>query len=115
MGLGQQAPLTAEYQKILQESLADQNRGGQGENARYSCFPSGMPRIMALVGPAEFAITPKVTYIYFENTMPRRIYTDGRSFPDHDRNLPSMATRSAAGPTKTATGATTCSMSRLAT
>jgi hypothetical protein len=83
MGLGQQAPLTAEYQKILQESLADQNRGGQGENARYSCFPSGMPRIMALVGPAEFAITPKVTYIYFENTMPRRIYTDGRSFPDH--------------------------------
>jgi uncharacterized protein (DUF2147 family) len=29
-GAGQQAPLTAEYQKILEDSVADQARGGQG-------------------------------------------------------------------------------------
>src|SRR5580700_248067 len=29
-GLGQQAPLTAEYQKVLQDSLADQAQGGEG-------------------------------------------------------------------------------------
>src|SRR5580692_2282990 len=31
-GLGQQAPLTAEYQKVLEDSMADQARGGQGNN-----------------------------------------------------------------------------------
>src|SRR5882724_3806548 len=29
-GLGQQAPLTPEYQKILQDSIVDQAKGGQG-------------------------------------------------------------------------------------
>jgi hypothetical protein len=29
-GLGQQAPLTAEYQKVLQDSIADQAQGGEG-------------------------------------------------------------------------------------
>ena len=29
-GLGQQAPLTPEYQKILEDSIADQAKGGQG-------------------------------------------------------------------------------------
>jgi hypothetical protein len=29
-GLGQEAPLTPEYQKVLEASLADQARGGQG-------------------------------------------------------------------------------------
>jgi hypothetical protein len=29
----------------------------------------------------EFIFSPKVTYILFENNMPRRIYTDGRDWP----------------------------------
>src|SRR5262245_66482879 len=29
-GLGQQAPLTPEHQKALEDSIADQTRGGQG-------------------------------------------------------------------------------------
>jgi len=29
-GLGQQAPLTPEYQKVLQDSIADQENGGDG-------------------------------------------------------------------------------------
>ncbi len=43
-----------------------------------------MPRMMTAVRPFEFVITPKVTYINFENNQPRRIYTDGRGFPKDD-------------------------------
>jgi hypothetical protein len=41
-----------------------------------------MPRLMSVIFPMEFIFTPKTTYILFENNMPRRIYTDGRSWPD---------------------------------
>jgi hypothetical protein len=81
LGLKQEAPLTPEYQTLLEASLADQQAGGQGGDARYTCVPNGMPRMMTAVWPMEFVITPKVTYILYENNMPRRIYTDGRAFP----------------------------------
>jgi hypothetical protein len=81
LGLGQQAPLKPEFQALLEASLADQAQGGQGEDARFTCIPNGMPRMMTIVWPAEFVILPSITYVNFENHMPRRIYTDGRSFP----------------------------------
>jgi hypothetical protein len=84
LGRGQQAPLTAEYQALFEASLADQAKGGQGEDARFTCIPPGMPRIMTIIWPAEFVILPKITYVNFENHMPRRIYTDGRSFPTNE-------------------------------
>jgi hypothetical protein len=80
-GLGQQAPLTAEYQAILEASLADQEAGGQGSNLRYTCMPNGMPRQMNVLAGMEFVVAPTTTFILFENVMPRRIYTDGRSWP----------------------------------
>jgi hypothetical protein len=80
-GVGQQAPLTPEYQKIFEASLADQAAGGQGEDIRITCVSTGMPRMMTGVRPFEFVITPNVTYINAENNQPRRIYTDGRAFP----------------------------------
>jgi hypothetical protein len=80
-GLAQQPPLTPEYQAIFQASIADQAKGGQGENARVTCTTNGMPRVMTVIRPIEFVIAPKVTYVIFESYMPRRIYTDGRSFP----------------------------------
>jgi hypothetical protein len=80
-GRAQQAPLTAEYQAIFEASLADQAAGGQGGDTRITCVSTGMPRMMTAVRPFEFVITPNVTYINFENNQPRRIYTDGRSFP----------------------------------
>ena len=83
LGRGQQAPLTPEYQVIFEASLADQAAGGAGNDARYACFPIGMPRLMSAIFPMEFVFSQKVTYILFENNMPRRIYTDGRSWP-HD-------------------------------
>jgi len=81
LGLGQQAPLKPEFQALLEARLADQAQGGQGEDARFTCIPNGMPRMMTIVWPAEFVILPSITYVNFENHMPRRIYTDGRSFP----------------------------------
>jgi hypothetical protein len=81
-GRGQQAPLTAEYQAILDASLADQERGGQGNDPGYRCHPHGMPRVMIGTQPLEFVITREATYILAELfSQLRRIYTDGRDWP----------------------------------
>ena len=81
IGLGQKAPLTPEYQAKLEASLKDQLDGGQGLDNRITCMTNGMPRIMTFIRPVEFIVLPNVTYIHYENIMPRRIYTDGRDFP----------------------------------
>jgi hypothetical protein len=88
-GLTQQAPLTPEYQRKLEASIADQRSGGQGLDNRYTCMTNGMPRMMAAIEPIEFVILPALTYINFEAFMPRRIYTDGRDFPRNEE--PSFA------------------------
>ncbi len=83
-GLGQQAPLTPEYQKVLEASVADQAKGGQGNNPMAACIPPGMPRMMIGYGGGfEFIITPEVTYALQGEPMLqlRRIYTDGREWP----------------------------------
>ena len=46
-----------------------------------SCITAGMPRIMTGTRPFELVVLPAVTYVYGEGNMPRRIYTDDRSFP----------------------------------
>jgi hypothetical protein len=79
--LGQQAPLIPEYQAMLVDSLKDQVSGGQGLDTRITCITNGMPRMMTFIRPVEFIVLPAVTYIHFENVMPRRIYTDGREMP----------------------------------
>ena len=83
-GLGQQAPLTPEYQARLEASIADQANGGQGLDTRYKCLTNGMPRVMGVIFPIEFVILPNMTYVNFEAFMPRRIYTDGRDFPKNE-------------------------------
>ena len=83
-GLGQQAPLTPEYQALLEASIKDQLSGGQGADPHVTCVSNGVPRIMTVTFPIEFVILPNVTYVLFEAFMPRRIYTDGRGFPDEE-------------------------------
>src|SRR5262245_57865134 len=83
-GLAQQAPLTPEYQKVLEDSVANQAAGGQGNNPMAACIPPGMPRMMiAYGGGLEFVITPEITYVLQGEPMLqlRRIYTDGRAWP----------------------------------
>jgi hypothetical protein len=88
-GRGQQPPLTAEYQAIWEASMADQDAGGQGGDTRVTCISNGMPRLMTIIRPIEFVILPKITYVVYENNLPRRIYTDGTGFPPD--NEPSYA------------------------
>jgi hypothetical protein len=81
-GLGQQAPLTPEFQKILEASIADQDNGGQGENPGYRCASHGLPRVMIANVPIGFVIMPETSYVMLERlSQVRRIYTDGRSWP----------------------------------
>ena len=40
-----------------------------------------MPRIMTAVYPTEIVVETKITYILSEYVMPRRVYTDGRDWP----------------------------------
>jgi hypothetical protein len=83
LGRGQQPPLTPEYQAIYDASLVDQSHGGQGNNSRFTCIPHGMPRAMTATFPFEILIMPRTTYILFENQPDRRIYTDGRAWPQN--------------------------------
>jgi len=83
-GRGQQAPLTAEYQAKFEAGLKDQSEGGQGANQTYSCLPGGMPRDMAGNQGLEFVVTPQTTHVLFIQTVPRRIYTDGRDWPENE-------------------------------
>ena len=90
-GRGQEAPLTPEYQKVFEESLADQANGGQGNFFDHAvrCMPGGMPLMTIAFGAMEFIVTPETTYIVPGSGEPlRRIYTDGRDWPtdlnDHE-------------------------------
>jgi hypothetical protein len=80
-GPAQQAPLTAEYQKVHEASMADQAKGGLGNYPTARCLPGGMPRMMTAV--QEYVIMPEATYILFGGAEDhiRRIYTDGRDWP----------------------------------
>jgi hypothetical protein len=82
LGRGQQAPLTPEYQARYEANLADQATGGQGDDRTGQCIPHGMPRVMTAVYPMEIIVMPKTTYILTDYTVPRRVFTDGRDWPE---------------------------------
>jgi hypothetical protein len=80
---GQKAPLTPEYRAVYEANLARQAAGRQSDMRSWACIPQGMPMMMNLYDPAEFVVTPKITYVLIShvNDSYRRIYTDGRSWP----------------------------------
>jgi hypothetical protein len=73
-GIGQQAPLIPEYQKVLEDSIADQAKGSQGNHFDHGvrCMPAGMPLMTIAFYPLEFG----------EHDHYRRIFTDGRDWPE---------------------------------
>jgi hypothetical protein len=83
-GRAQQPPLTPEYQAIWEANLAEARAGGQFYNGQARCLPGGMPRMMMPYEPMEVIVTPDITYVQvsFNNEF-RRIYTDGRDWPEH--------------------------------
>jgi hypothetical protein len=82
-GKAQQAPLTPEYQAILEASIADQAKGGHGNAVDVArCVSNGMPSVMIAYQPLEFILTPETTYIIIaDQDHLRRIFTDGRDWP----------------------------------
>src|SRR5579871_4524097 len=79
---GDKAPLTAEYQKVMDDNVQDQKNGGMGTEPSWMCLPPGMPRIMNVFEPMEVVITPDTTHILISHIHDnRRIYTDGREWP----------------------------------
>jgi hypothetical protein len=79
-GPAQEAPLTPEYQKVHEASMADQAKGGQGNFIGHAkCLPGGMPTMMS-GAIQEYIITPETTYILIGHEI-RRIFTDGRDWP----------------------------------
>ena len=81
-GFGQEAPLTPEYRKVLEDSIADQAQGGLGNYQTPRCLAAGMPLMMIAFRPLEFVVTPNTTYILIgSDDHHRRIFTDGRDWP----------------------------------
>jgi len=82
-GPWQEAPLTPEYRKIMEDSMAEQVAGGHGNNVDHArCVAAGMPWMMVGFRPLEFVVAPDVTYIIIADYDPlRRIFTDGRDWP----------------------------------
>jgi hypothetical protein len=81
-GRGQEAPLTPEYQRVLEDSIADQAAGGLGNFPTTLGRAAGMPHMMMGFGPLEMVVTPETTYVligWYDHY--RRIYTDGRDWP----------------------------------
>ena len=82
-GLPQQAPLTPQFQKLYEASLADQAAGGQGDHTVFRCLAWGMPAMMNGYGEIQIVIMPETTYLLIDdgNHETRRIFTDGHPFP----------------------------------
>src|SRR6202035_1699700 len=75
-------PLTPEYKAVLEASIADQAKGGQGNFTGSECLAFGMPTMMIAFYPQEYIVTPATTYILINNAdHGRRIFTDGRDWP----------------------------------
>jgi hypothetical protein len=85
---GEKPPLTGEYQKVFEANLADRAVGGHGTDTMYRCFPPGMPRQMLMYSPMELVITPGTVYMLIDHIHDdRRIYTDGRGWPEGEVEL----------------------------
>jgi hypothetical protein len=82
-GKGQQAPLTPEYQAVLEANLKEQEQGAPARAWRgVACLGFGMPLIAYGFQPMEIIVTPETTYMlvdWVEHT--RRVFTDGRDWP----------------------------------
>ena len=81
-GLGQQPPLTPEFQAIFEANLRQLAAGAKSSDPTARCIPAAMPRVMMAIHPMEIVIMPDTTYVMVETSSTlRRIFTDGRAWP----------------------------------
>src|SRR5262245_28157844 len=83
-------PLTVEYQAVYEANRADMRNGGPGGVPSQYCYPQGVPMMMNIYDPMEIVITADITYILIShvNDSYRRIYTDGKGWPNEDQYVP---------------------------
>jgi hypothetical protein len=86
-------PFTPEMQARYEANRADMENGGDGGVPSQHCFPQGTPMMMNMYDPMEIVITAGVTYVLIShvNDAYRRIYTDGRGWPNEDEFVPTYA------------------------
>jgi hypothetical protein len=78
------APLTPGYKAVYDENLRLRSEGILAGDPPATCLPPGMPRVMKMSFPMEIVVTPGITYIIADwESQLRRIYTDGRDWPDY--------------------------------
>jgi hypothetical protein len=78
------APLTEEYKARYDEIQALRDRGILAGDPPATCLPPGMPRVMKMSFPFEIIIKPNQSWIIADwESQVRRIYTDGRDWPDY--------------------------------
>lgn len=76
-------PFTPEMQKRFDAVVANRKEGGLVDNFSTNCVPIGMPRMTVNYERQDVIVTPSTTYIWdTEANELRRIYTDGRSWPE---------------------------------
>ena len=112
-GAAQQAPLTAEYQKVFADSVAAQANGAIGNDPTKECYAAGMPRMMTYEAQ-EYVITPNVTYIVLGGDDNLRRISPMAAIGPRRSSRPIKGTRSASGWTRMATVPMTCSKPRPA-
>ena len=109
-GFGQQAPLTPEYQKVLEDSLADQAKGGEGNFFDHAvrCMPGGMPLDDDRISTAGIR-RHAGHHLYFDRRTTSTIAASSPTAATGPRtsSRPMRATRSANGSIPPATAPTT--------
>jgi hypothetical protein len=74
----------AKYGALLKEQV-----NGKFTDPETNCLPAGFPRLLAEPYHLEIIVTPRQTWMIFEqNTQVRRIYTDGRPHPPQEDLFP---------------------------
>ena len=74
---------TAVIAYVCTVDVADIDAGGQGADPTYICLAPGMPRSMIVYHPMEIVVTQDATFVLIDHIHDsRRIYTDGRDWPD---------------------------------
>ena len=83
-GREQEPPLTAEHRTTFEAILQDIAEGGKADLPAYTCLAPGMPMVMNAHVPMEIVVFPDITYIMIDHVYEsvRRIFTDGRPFPN---------------------------------
>jgi hypothetical protein len=57
-GLGQQPPLTPQYQAVFEANLKQLAVGVTSSDPTVRCIPAAMPRVMMAIHPIEIVIMP---------------------------------------------------------